>query len=399
MRRAQNDKLRLTSYQRTMPRPGRPTQAEINLDALEHNLALIKKSAGDKKSVLAVVKADAYGHGAVRVARTLEANGVDFLGVATCEEGMELRQASINTPIIVLGGSFAEQGPCVEEYDLIPVVYNLASAQALSRSAGTGSPKIKVHIKIDTGMGRLGILPGQIKPFFEELSKLKGLEIHGVLTHLADTNGDSEAGNEFTRRQIDLFQQSIDEINRMGIHPSYTHLANSAAIISSLPHACNLVRPGIMLYGIYPARGMKPTIGLEPVMRIITKIISLKEVPRGTTVSYGRTFTCERESLIAALPIGYADGYSRALSNRGEVLVRGKRAPVAGVVCMDMTMIDATGIPEVALYDEVVLLGSQGTEQITAQEIADRTHTIPYEVLCAVSARVPRVYYQKGKPV
>lgn len=382
-----------------MPEAGRPTQAEVNLDALEHNLALIKKSAGDKKSVLAVVKADAYGHGAVRIARVLEANGVDFLGVATCEEGMELRQASISAPIIVLGGAFEGQNPCVREYDLIPVVYHIESAQELSRSAVTGRGKIKIHVKIDTGMGRLGILPGQIKSFFEELSKLKGLEMHGVLTHLADTSGDSHAGNDFTRRQIDLFQKSIDELNRMGIHPPYTHLANSAAIISCLPHSCNLVRPGIMLYGIYPAKGMEQTIGLEPVMRLTTKIISLKEVPRGTTVSYGRTFTCERESLIAALPIGYADGYSRALSNRGEVLVRGMRAPVAGVVCMDMTMIDVTGIPGVALYDEVVLLGAQGTEHITAQEIADRTHTIPYEVLCAVSARVPRVYYKQGKPV
>ncbi len=380
-----------------MPRTGRPTQAEINLDALEHNLALIKKSAGGTKSVLAVVKADAYGHGAVRVARSLAVGGADFLGVATCEEGAELRQAAITTPIIVLGGAFPDQGPCVRDYDLIPVVYNLESAQELSRSAG-GSP-IKVHVKIDTGMGRLGILPGQIRPFFQALSQLRGLEIHGVLTHLADTNGDSHAKNEFTRRQIAVFQQSIDELARMGIYPPYTHLANSAAIMAEVSHACNLVRPGIMLYGIYPSKGMKQTVGLEPAMRLTSRIVSLKEVTRGTTVSYGRTFTCERESRIAALPIGYADGYSRALSNRGEVLVQGKRAPVAGVVCMDMTMIDVTGIPGVALYDEVVLLGSQGTEQITAQELADRTHTIPYEVLCAVSARVPRVYYKNGNPV
>ena len=346
-----------------------------------------------------MVKADAYGHGAVRIARILESLGVDFFGVATCEEGVELRQAAIKTPTIVLGGAFPDQGPCVQDHDLIPVVYNLESAQELSRSAGAGGSQIKVHIKIDTGMGRLGILPGQIRPFFQALSKLKGLEIHGVLTHLADTNGDSDAGNEFTRRQIDLFQQTIDELARLGIHPPYTHLANSAAIITSLPHTCNLVRPGIMLYGIHPAKGMKQVLDLSPVMSLTTKIVSLKKVPKGTTISYGRTFTCERDSLIAALPIGYADGYRRTLSNCGEVLVRGKRAPVAGVVCMDMTMIDVTGLPGVALYDEVVLLGAQGTDRITAQEIADRTHTIPYEVLCAISARVPRVYYKNGKPV
>jgi len=233
----------------------------------------------------------------------------------------------------------------------------------------------------------------------DQLLTLKGLEIHGILTHLADTNGDSHAGNEFTRRQIDLFQQAIDELSRLGIHPPYTHLANSAAIITSLPHSCNLVRPGIMLYGIHPAKGMEQVLDLSPVMRLITKIISLKEVPKGTTISYGRTFTCQRDSLIAALPIGYADGYSRSLSNHGEVLVRGKRAPVVGVVCMDMTMVDVTGIPGISLHDEVVLLGSQGSQTITAQDIADHTHTIPYEVLCAVSARVPRVYYKKGKPV
>jgi alanine racemase len=382
-----------------MSEAGRPTRAEINLDALEHNLACIKKMAGAERSILAVVKADAYGHGAVRVARTLESLGVDFFGVATCEEGIELRLASISTPIIVLGGAFSGQGSCVQEHDLIPVVYNLESAQALSQSAGTGSRNIKIHIKIDTGMGRLGIMPSQVKPFFDQLLTLKGLEIHGILTHLADTNGDSHAGNEFTRRQIDLFRQAIDELARLGIHPPYTHLANSAAIITSLPHSCNLVRPGIMLYGIHPAKGMEQNLEISPVMSLTTRIVSLKEVPKGTTISYGRTFTCERDSLIAALPIGYADGYSRSLSNCGEVLVRGKRAPVIGVVCMDMTMIDVTGIPGISLHDEVVLLGSQGNQTITAQDIADRTHTIPYEVLCAVSARVPRVYYKKGKPV
>lgn len=382
-----------------MSEAGRPTRAEINLDALEHNLGCIKKLAGTKKNILAVVKADAYGHGAVQVARVLEAGGIDFLGVATCEEGTELRQASISTPIIVLGGAFEGQGAAILDHDLIPVVYNLESAQALSKSAVTGGRKIKIHIKIDTGMGRLGIMPSQVRPFFEQLVKLKGLEIHGILTHLADTNKDSGAEDEFTRRQIDLFQQTIDELARMGIHPPYTHVANSAAIMTGLPHACNLVRPGIMLYGISPTRGMKQAIALAPVMRLATRIVSLKRVPRGTSISYGRTFTCERDSLIAALPIGYADGYSRSLSNRGEVLVRGRRAPVVGVVCMDMTMIDVTDIPGVALYDEAVLLGTQGSEHITAQDIADKAHTIPYEVLCAVSARVPRVYYKQGKPV
>ena len=378
---------------------GRPTHAEINLDALEHNLAQIKKSVGREKTILAVVKADAYGHGAVRIAKALEDMGVDFLGVATCEEGIELRKSSISRPIIVLGGFFEGQGPCVQEYDLIPVVYNLESAHALSRCAAAGKRKIKIHIKIDTGMGRLGIVPSQIKPFFEHLLQLNGLEIHGILTHLADTNQGGHSGGEFTRHQIGLFEQLLEELSRMGIHPPYTHLANSAAIMAQEHHSCNLVRPGIMLYGVYPAPQIGHTLGLTPVMQLTTKIVSLKEVPRGTTISYGRTFTCKQESRIAVLPIGYADGYSRALSNEGEVLVRGKRAPLVGVVCMDMVMIDVTGIPGVSLYDDVVLMGSQGDQTISAQEIADRIHTIPYEVLCAVSARVPRVYSKGGKPL
>lgn len=380
-----------------MPRAGRPTYAEINLDALEHNFAQVKNSLAPGKSILAVVKANAYGHGAVTIAKALEERGVDFFGVATCEEGIELRKSSISRPIIVLGGVFEEQVSCVREYDLIPVVYNLESAQALARRAGSGSRRIKVHVKIDTGMGRLGIVPSQVKPFFENLLRLNGFDIHGILTHLADNNQDSHAGREFTRRQIDLFQQVLHELSRMDIRPPYTHLANSAAIMTREEHACNLVRPGIMLYGIDPAKGSSHALGLTPVMKLTTRIISLKQVPRGTTISYGRTFTCMRESLIAVLPIGYADGFSRSLSNTGEVLIRGRRAPLVGVVCMDMVMIDVTDIPGVSLYDEVVLMGSQGGETISAQDIADKMHTISYEVLCAISPRVPRIYYKGGK--
>ena len=378
---------------------GRPTRAEISLDALEHNFTQIKKRTGNTRKVLTVIKANAYGHGAVRIAQTLEDLGVDFFGVATCEEAVELRQASITTPIIVLGGCFQGQGVYAHQFDLIPVVYTLESAEELSRCASTNNCTIPIHLKLDTGMGRLGILPSETGLFIQKLARLKGLEVEGVLSHLADTNQENHSGLEFTRRQIELFNQQVEELSKMGINPRYRHLANSAASIDELPESFNLVRPGIMLYGSYPAKRFQQAIDLQPLMSLRTKIISLKKVPRGSSISYGRTFTCERESLIAALPIGYADGYSRSLSNRGEVLIRGTKAPVVGVVCMDMVMIDVTDVPGVSLGDEVVLMGSQGHETITAEDIAEEMSTISYEFFCGIGHRVPRVYTKGGNIV
>jgi len=246
-------------------------------------------------------------------------------------------------------------------------------------------------------MGRIGILPSETKAFFQHLVKLNNLEIEGVLTHLADNNRDNQSGLEFTQRQTKLFKQQIELLHQIGIYPLYEHLANSSAVIDNNPDCFNLVRPGIMLYGAYPAKSFKQVIDLKPVMTLKTKIISLKNVPKGTSISYGRTFRCKKESLIAALPIGYADGYSRSLSNKGEVLIRGTKAPVVGVVCMDMTMVDVTEIPGVSLDDDVVLMGSQGKEHISAEEIAEKINTISYEIFCGISSRVPRIYTKKGK--
>ena len=379
-----------------MPLNRRPTRALISLDALEHNLTQITKRTGNSRKILTVVKANAYGHGAVRIAQALTDLGVDFLGVATCEEAIELRQASITLPIIVLGGCFQGQGIYAQQFDLTPVVYTLESAQELSQCASTSHRKIPIHLKIDTGMGRLGILPSETRLFIQKLTQLQGIEIEGILSHLADTNQENHSGMEFTRRQIEIFKQQIEEFSQMGVDFRYRHLANSAASIDELPDSFNLVRPGIMLYGSYPAKRFQQIIDLKPVMDLTTKIISLKKVPQDTSISYGRTFTCKRESLIATLPIGYADGYSRALSNRGEVLIRGRKAPVVGVVCMDMVMIDVTDIPGVSLGDEVVLMGSQGTEVITAEDVAEKMSTISYEFLCGIGKRVPRVYTKGG---
>jgi len=375
----------------------RPTKATISLDALEHNVAQIQKSIGNPRKMLAVVKANAYGHGAVRIAQALAGLGVDFLGVATCEEAIELRQASITTPILVLGGFFPGQGIYAHQFDLTPVVYTLESAQEISQCVATSKRTITIHLKIDTGMGRLGILPSETRLFIEKLSSLKNIKIEGVLSHLADTNQENHSGLEFTRRQVEIFNQQIEALSQMGIDPLYRHLANSAASIDELPDSFNLVRPGIMLYGSYPAKRFQQKIDLKPVMNLTTKIISLKKVPQGTSISYGRTFTCKRESLIATLPIGYADGYSRALSNRGEVLIRERKAPVAGVVCMDLVMIDVTDIPGVGLGDEVILMGSQGSEVITAEDVAEKMSTISYEFLCGIGPRIPRIYTKGGE--
>jgi alanine racemase len=373
----------------------RPTTAEINLDVLEYNFTQIRRRVSQGIKILAVVKANAYGHGAVRISSELEHLGVDFLGVATCEEGIELRKASIATPIIVLGGFFKGQSVYAKQYDLIPVIYNLESAKELSQCAHKSNSKVKIHVKIDTGMGRLGILPSETKLFFQHLMKLNTLEIEGIISHLADNNQDNQSGLEFTQRQASLFKQQIEELHQMGIHPRYEHLANSAAIIEKHPDFFNLVRPGIMIYGAYPSKKFEQVIDLKPVMSLKTKIISLKKVAKGTSISYGRTFVCKKESIIATLPIGYADGYKRSLSNKGEVLIRERKVPIVGVVCMDLVMVDVTEVPGVSLGDDVVLMGSQGDKKITVEEIAEKTGTISYEVLCGISPRVPRVYLKK----
>ena len=375
----------------------RPTIADINLNALAYNFNLIRERTGGKAKILAVVKANAYGHGAIKISSELENLGVDFLGVATCEEGIELRNAKITAPIIVLGGFFKGQCDYAGQYDLTPVIYNLESAEELSQCAKKSDTTVKVHVKIDTGMGRLGMLPSETKAFFQNLMKLSNLEIGGVLSHLADNNQDDNSGLEFTQKQATIFKQQIEQLHQMGIHPHFEHLANSSALIDKDPDCFNLVRPGIILYGAYSSKRLQQKIDLKPVMNLKTKIASLKKVPKGTSISYGRTFKCKRESLIATLPIGYADGYSRHLSNKGEVLIRGTRAPIVGVVCMDMVMVDVTEVPDVSMGDDVVLMGSQGDEHISAEEIAEKIGTISYEVFCGISPRVSRIYTKGGK--
>ena len=370
----------------------RPTFARISLENLRHNYHELKKASSGAK-FLSVVKANAYGHGVVEVARELARLGTDFLGVAIAREGVELREAGIEAPILLLGGIFPGEAADVLSFNLTPVVYDLNRAEELNAQAKALGAVKKIHVKIDTGMGRIGLLPGGIEAFFKGLKKLENIEVEGVLSHLSDTENPDKSYSDFQRES---FISALDLIYSLGFNPVITHLANSGGTVT-LPEArFDMVRPGLMLYGVYPAEGfITGEIELKPVMKLRSAIISLKKVPVGTSISYGRTFITKRETIIATIPAGYADGVPRRLSGGGgETLVLGKRAPIAGVVCMDMTTIDVTDIDGVSCGDEVVIIGSTdgSQEEITALEVAGRCGTIPYEILCNVSARVPRVY-------
>ncbi len=364
---------------------GRPTEALIDIAALAHNYAEVIRRSGDRK-VLAVVKAQAYGHGSVAVSRHLLQLGAQMFGVALVEEGRELRQAGIQTPILVMGAVFPEQADSIVESGLTPAIYSVSVAQALSKTARAMKTTVAVHVKIDTGMGRLGLTPEKAGAFIEEVRSLPGIALEGLMTHFADADLEDK---KFSSMQMDRFEHLVSSLAAGGIEIPLRHAANSAAILDYPRALFTMVRPGLMLYGYNPlGRGGDP--GLQPVLSLVSRIALLKKVPAATPISYGRTFTTRRESLIATVPIGYADGYSRGLSNRGEALVRGVRVPVAGRICMDMCMLDVTDVPAVNEGDTVVLIGKQGPERITADDIAIHTGTIAYEVLCGISSRVPR---------
>lgn len=367
---------------------GRPTLAYVDLQALDHNLAQVRTRAGGRR-VLGVVKADAYGHGAVEVARRLESRGVDLLGVALVEEGARLRQAGIVSPILLLGGVFGTQADGVLDYGLTPVVFSMEQAQLFSEAAVRRGRRMAVHFKIDTGMGRVGMQPDEAVRLITDICRLPGIEPEGIMTHLADVGGPDKS---FAARQIELFKPLIGRLEAAGITFPLVHAAGSAAVVEFDPALFNVVRPGIMLYGCYPEPHMREYLDLRPVMSVRTRVMHVKLLEAGRPVSYGRTFVTSGPTMVATLPIGYADGFSRRLSNRGSVLIGGKACPVLGRVCMDMIMADVTDSPGVKAGDEAVVLGRQGDAEISAEDMAEILDTISYEVLCNVSARVPRVY-------
>jgi alanine racemase len=373
---------------RTFVSTGRPTIAEIDLKALAFNYRQIKRHIPRGVSILAVVKADAYGHGALPVSLKLEKLGVEYLGVAIPEEGVELRKGGVKAPILIFGGIFKGDAEEIIRYGLTPVVFDIESLKHLSKAAEKRKKKARVHIKVDTGMGRLGV-PFELFPaFLKDLRKYPDIEIEGLLSHFSMTDGEEV----YTAYQWKKYQEGLAMAREMGISSRYLHMASSATLTTFPSFSGNLVRPGIMLYGSYPSPAIEKLIELKPVLTLKTRIHFLKSVSTGSRISYGGTFVTRRESLIATLPVGYADGYSTRLSNQGEVLIRGKRAPIVGRVCMDLIMADVTDIHGVSKGDEAILIGRQGEERITADEIAKKIGSIPYEVLCLIGKRVPRVY-------
>jgi alanine racemase len=368
----------------------RPTRAEVDLSAVANNHAVDRRLAAPA-GVLAVVKANAYGHGAALVANALEEAGVDLLAVALVEEGLELRNAGVRAPILVIGGAYDGGYEALVANDLVPVVFREDQLEALARIARATHQRVKVHLKVDTGMGRIGVTLDQLEALLAKARALPELEIDGLASHLANADVQDSALNG---QQVEGFLRAYRQLKAAGFAPRWRHLSNSAAVLG-LPEArdaavFNLVRPGLLLYGHAPAEHLSRE-GLRPVLSWKTAVSHLKTVPAGTPVSYGSIWTAPRESRIATLPVGYADGYDRIFSNRAQVLIRGHRAPVVGRVCMDMCMVDVTDVPGSALHDEVVLLGAQGEAQVDATELARLADTIPYEILCGIGARVPRV--------
>jgi alanine racemase len=371
---------------------GRPTWAEIDLAALAHNYQVIRDQVGPDMKILAAVKANAYGHGAVECARRLEIEGVDWFGVALPEEGIELRQAGISRPVLCLGGFWQGQEAACLKYQLTPVIDRLDETESFDRAARDAGITANVHLKIDTGMGRLGVRFEKVSQFCKGLKPLANIRVDGLMTHLAAA--DDNALEAFTRNQVERFEEGVRVCREHGIEPGFVHVANSAATFAFSKGVGNMVRPGGSLYGfvrdVFPAGIDQPA--LKPVMSLYSRIILLKTVGKGEKLGYGCTFETKRESLIGTIPIGYDDGYRRALSNRGRMIVRGHLAPVVGRVSMDMTLIDVTDVPNVAIDDYVTLLGSEGDAVITAEDLGELAGTISYEITCGISNRVPRIY-------
>lgn len=370
----------------------RPTWAEIDLDALASNFHLVEKHVRSDVSVMAVVKANAYGHGAVECARRLEREGADWFGVALPEEGIELREAGIAKPILCLAGFWEGQaGACLQQR-LVPVVYRLDSLEALDREARARGQVADVHVKIDTGMGRLGVRFDMLSDFVAKLKTFENIRVDGIMTHFAAA--DEPSCGPLTKDQIARFETAVAAFREYGFNPTYQHLANSAAVFGQPAAWGNMVRPGGVLYGLWRdilAPGDRD-VPLRPVMSLHSRISLLKSVPEGETVGYGCTFEASRETLVATIPIGYDDGYMRALSNRGHAIIRGTYATVIGRISMDLTIIDVTNVSGVELDDEVILIGAPEGLSITAEDIAKTAGTLSYEITCGIGQRVPRVY-------
>lgn len=371
-------------------------QAEIDLDAMTYNLEHIKKNLAPGTQVIAVLKADGYGHGAVPLARRIQKDPEIWgIAVATVEEGEELRNAGITKPILILGYTYQEDYQKIAKLDFRPAVFKLSMAKELSKAALEAGKSLKIHIKIDTGMTRIGYRDVKKDvPEILEISKLPGLEIEGIFTHFARAD---EADKTPALVQYEKFQGFICALEQEGLHIPMKHCSNSAGIIRMQEANLDAVRAGIILYGLYPSKEVeREPVPLKPLMSLRSHIAYIKTVEPGVEISYGGIFTTVRETRVATIPVGYADGYPRGLSNKGSVLIRGKRAPILGRVCMDQFMVDVTDIPEAEELDQVTLLGKDGEDCITMEELGELSGRFNYEFACCISKRVPRVYLESG---
>lgn len=368
----------------------RPTWAEIDLNNLKHNFSAIKKRIPRSTRVMATVKADAYGHGLIPVSRSLESCGADFLGVASIDEGIKLREAGITVPILLLGLIFKKDVKAAFEYSLSVTICDKGLALALDEEGRSLARRINVHVKVDTGMGRLGVLHNHAFELIKDIHKLKFVNIEGIFTHFAFADMD----RDFTLLQIDLLNKVIAKLRGHNIRIPLVHAANSMGIIGYRESHLNMVRPGLIIYGLHPKENLQ--INLKPVLSLKTRVVFIKELPAGAGVSYCHEYVTKKATRIATLPIGYGDGYPRNLSNLAPVLINGKHFKISGLICMDQTMVDIADSP-VKVGDEVVLIGAQGKNKISAEELASLAGTIPYEIVCGLGSRIPRVYLNQAK--
>lgn len=365
----------------------RPTRAEIDLSKLANNYRFLRSRIDRRVKMIAVVKAEAYGHGAIEIAQTLDKLGADAFAVAITEEGVALRQGGIDKPIIVFGSVLPGQEELFLRNNLTPAIHTLDSLERLSQTATARGQVATYHLKIDTGMGRMGVDHRQLSSFLDQSQEIPAVKLEGIFTHLASADEDS---SDYSALQLERFREAVTELEKRGIQVDMIHAANSAGLLFHPESWFDAVRPGLALYGINP-NNRREKCELEPVLSFKTAISHLRQVPAGSPLGYGGTYVTHRESLIAGMPVGYADGLNFLLSNKGRVIVRDTYAPIVGRVSMDTTLIDVTDIPEVTQGDEVILIGKSETTSLTAEEVAEQVGTIPYEILCNISKRVPRI--------
>jgi len=375
---------------------GRPTWAEVDLDAIAANVTALQRHLSGSTQLMAVVKANAYGHGAEMVARTALESGATWLGVNIVDEGVQLRQAGLTAPILVLGHCPPREAEKTVANHLTPTVTTLETALALASASAERGLVTPVHLKVDTGMGRYGLLPEEVVAFARRVTALPSLALEGLWTHFAIAD---EADKSFTWQQFRIYQAVVQRLEEDGLVIPLRHVANSAATIDLPETHLDLVRCGLSIYGLYPSRQTSRTVPLRPALALKAHLARVRTLPAGASVGYGRTWIAPRTSVVALVPLGYADGYRRALSNHGVALVHGQRVPVIGRVSMDQLTVDVSSVPGVQQDDEVVLIGRQGEAEITADEVADALGTINYEVTTAIAVRVPRVYWRGGEVV